>query len=194
MSIQLRPRSFRALIIILTVILNLSCQDESKKSSSSNQKNMDEKLIIITPHPKRVVTEFENSFIDYYKKKFNKTISLEFLDLGGTSDDLKFIKSEFSKNKEGINVDIFWGGGVAPYLALKELSLLLKYIPPPEILSKIPADVSGIPLYDSEHYWYGAALASFGFICNKVLLDLKKLKPPKDWEDLGSPKYLGVIG
>jgi ABC-type Fe3+ transport system substrate-binding protein len=173
------------LILIISLILVASCSHKKNKA--------DEKIIVITPHPKMVISEYERAFNTYYKAKYGKTIEIESLDLGGTSDDLKFINSEYARNKKGINVDIMWGGGVTPFLTLKSAGYLTPVLVDSAIRDLIPKELGGMPVYDKDLTWFGAALSSFGFACNKALLKIKKINFPKTWQDLADPKYLGLI-
>jgi hypothetical protein len=49
-------------------------------------------------------------------------------------------------------------------------------------------------LYDPDHTWYGATLAGFGIVYNKVVLNLIKLPVITTWEDLASPEVFGWVG
>ena len=84
--------------------------------------------------------------------------------MGGTSDDLRYIKSEFTKRAEGIDIDVFFGGGNDPYLQLKALGLLLPCKVSDEVLAGLPGDIAGVPLYDTEFTWYGTAISGFGVL------------------------------
>ncbi|MBI2530855.1 MAG: extracellular solute-binding protein [Deltaproteobacteria bacterium] len=116
------------------------------------------------------------------------------MDVGGTSETLRFIRSEFQNKPKGIGIDIFFGGGLDPYLALKEANLLESYTLPRALLEKIPARLAGVPLFDPGHSWYGATLSSFGIIYNKVVLNLTKLPVITTWDGLASPQAFGWVG
>ena len=70
---------------------------------------------------------------------------------------------------EGIDVDMFFGGGTDSYLRLAEQNLLSPYKLPAAQLEQIPQTFHGIPVYDAEYQWYGAALSSFGIMFNDEL-------------------------
>ncbi len=153
-----------------------------------------EELIIISPHWEGVQTELTKSFKEWYLKNYGKEINLEWIDQGGTSDDLRFVESLFAKTPKGIDIDLFFGGGMDPYLRLKDKGLLQKYEVPKEILEKIPALCGGIPNYDKEFYWYGVVLSGFGVLYNKKALDYLKLPYPESWADLGNSGYFSWVG
>ena len=66
-----------------------------------------DQLIIITPHWQGVVDEFTAAFEGYYLEKTGRPITLEWLDQGGTADDLRYVQSEFERSPKGIGIDLF---------------------------------------------------------------------------------------
>ena len=154
----------------------------------------DVELVIITPHWEGIVKEFEAAFQTYYQATYGQTVDIEWIDVGGTSDDVKYIDSAYSATPDGIGIDLFFGGGVDPYIAAKQKGQLVPYEVPSSILDKIPASIAGIPMYDSEYSWYGAALSGFGIIYNKAVLALEGLPEPEDWADLADPALKGWVG
>ena len=153
----------------------------------------EERLEIISPHPKSIEDEFGAAFEGWYKAKTGTDIKVVWRDMGGTSDDLRWITSEFAKRPGGIDVDMFFGGGNDPYLQLKDLGVLAPVKLSDEILSGIPKDLSGIPLYDPDGAWYGTAISGFGIIYNKVLFKRLGVGEPKAWDDLANPKLYSWV-
>ncbi len=133
-----------------------------------------DRLVLISPHWEGIKNEFEREFKEQYLRETGRTVDLEWMDVGGTSEALRFLRSEFKSKPEGIGIDIFFGGGLEPYLALKQENLLESYMLPQELLEKIPPRLGGVPLYDPGYTWYGATLAGFGIVYNKVVLQLIK--------------------
>lgn len=154
----------------------------------------EEKLVIISPHWEGVRIEIERAFNDWYVKNYGEKVDIEWIDQGGTSDDLKFVESLFKKNPESIGIDLFFGGGINPYLTLKEKGLLQPYKVPLEILKKIPNQCAGIPNYDKEFYWYGVVLSGFGILYNKRVLNYLSLPCPSTWESLTDKRYYSWVG
>ncbi|MCM8766909.1 MAG: extracellular solute-binding protein [Candidatus Omnitrophica bacterium] len=151
-------------------------------------------LVIISPHWEGIKIEITKAFCDWYEKNYKEKVKVEWIDQGGTSDNLKYVESLFKKNPEGIGIDLFFGGGLSPYLKLKSENLLLKYKLPQNLLKKIPKHCAGIPNYDEEFYWYGVVLSGFGILYNKRALKFLKLPIAKTWKDLGNPIYYSLIG
>jgi iron(III) transport system substrate-binding protein len=173
-----------SLLLCLFVVFLVSC---------GNKKPGDSKLILLSPHNEYITKEFTLGFQKWYKNKYKSDVSLEWLDQGGTGNIKKYIESEFQKTPNGINIDIFFGGGTDPYLDFKKAGLLQQYKLPDKILSKIPKDYAGSPVYDSEYYWYGACLAGFGIIYNKPQLIKMGLPVPQTWTDLAKPELIGWV-
>src|SRR5262245_55365641 len=153
-----------------------------------------DKLVLVSPHWEGIQHEFEIAFKAHYNRETGRTVDLEWMDAGGTSEVLRFLRSEFKAKPTGIGIDIFFGGGLDPYLALKQEHLLEPYALPQSLLEKIPARLRGVPLYDPDYTWYGATLSGFGIIYNKAVLNLIHLPVIETWEDLASPVVFGWVG
>ncbi len=156
------------------------------------------KLVIITPHWEGIRKEYDAAFKAWYKQKHGVDVEIVWESMG-TSDCVRAIEDWYSKHKEG-RWDIMWGGGVDPFLKLKSEGLLEAF-PPSEdsefaqILSQIPKEFNGIPVYDYKDYmWFGTALSGFGIIYNKPLLKKLGLPEPKTWADLTDYKMQGWVG
>lgn len=153
-----------------------------------------QKLVIVSPHWEGIRKEFTRTFQTWYAKNYKDTVEIEWLDQGGGSDVLRYLKSEYTKKPNGIGIDMFFGGGLDPYLELAKSNLLVPYRVPDKYLKPIPASYSGIPLYDKQYRWYGAALAGFGILENMVVVNQMRLPQVKTWADLTNPKLKGWVG
>ncbi len=153
-----------------------------------------DELIIISPHPEGIETEFGTNFEKWYQEQTGRTVKTDWRDVGGTSSNYRFIESEFKRVPDGIGIDIFFGGGTDNYLRLSNMGWLHAYKLPETQLAQMMQSFQGIPLYDAEHQWYGAALSSFGIMSNEELRELLQLPKATVWEDLGDLALLGRIG
>jgi len=153
-----------------------------------------DRLVLISPHWEGIKYEFERAFKAQYHLETGRTVDLEWLDVGGTSEVLRFLRSEYNNKPAGVGIDIMFGGGLDPYLALKKENLLESYILPQQLREKIPPKLGGVPLYDPGYTWYGATLSGFGIVYNKAVLQLTKLPVISTWEGLASPKAFGWVG
>jgi ABC-type Fe3+ transport system substrate-binding protein len=153
-----------------------------------------DKLVIVSPHPEGIQYEFADAFAAQYKRETGREVAVNWQDVGGTSNINRFIQSEFKSKPNGIDVDLYFGGGTDPHLELKKLGLLAPYRVPDEILRHVAPDINGVPLYDSDFCWYAATMAGFGIIYNKVVVQMLRLPEPKTWEDLARPALAGWVG
>jgi ABC-type Fe3+ transport system substrate-binding protein len=154
----------------------------------------DVQLVVISPHWEGITNEFETTFKVYYQANYGEIVDIEWIDVGGTSDVIKYVDSQYESTPEGIGIDIWWGGGVDPFIEQAEKGTLVPYQVDESILSKIPSDLGGVPMYDEEYRWYGSALSGFGIVYNKALLELEGLPTPETWEDLTDPRCEGWVG
>jgi iron(III) transport system substrate-binding protein len=153
-----------------------------------------DQLVIISPHPEGIESEFNRTFRAWYQRTTGKVVEVEWIDRGGTSSDFRFIESEFQRVPNGIGVDIFFGGGTDNYLKLADKGLLESYKLPESLLKRIPKALYGIPVYDPEYRWYGAALSSFGIMYNEEFRQLVGLPQVTAWKDLTHPDLLRWVG
>ncbi len=153
-----------------------------------------DELIIISPHPEGIETEFGDNFEKWYREQTGRTVKTDWRDVGGTSSNYRFIESEFKRVPTGIGVDIFFGGGTDNYLRLSNNGWLHAYKLPEAQLMQMTQLFQGIPLYDAEYQWYGAALSSFGIMYNEELREMLNLPKVSAWQDLGGMELLGKIG
>jgi ABC-type Fe3+ transport system substrate-binding protein len=152
------------------------------------------RVIILTPHVDAIRHEFARGFAEWHRKQFGQKAEVQWRNVGGTSDALRFIQSEFATKPEGIGLDILFGGGQEPYLVLADRQLSVSYQPPAEILAAIPQSVQGMEVYDARHTWFAAALSSFGILQNTKLQRTLGLPLARRWEDLAHPRFLGWVG
>ncbi|MCS7223219.1 MAG: extracellular solute-binding protein [Armatimonadetes bacterium] len=153
----------------------------------------EDRLVLISPHWEGIRIEFERAFRDHYQKTFNRSIRLQWIDVGGTLAVLRFLRTSFAKNPKGIGIDLVWGGGMDPYLQLKREGILQPLRIAPKVLRSLPTTASGVPLYDRDGFWYASALSGFGILYNKRLLQLLKARPPLVWEDLADGALSGWV-
>lgn len=151
-------------------------------------------LYIVSPHWEGIRMEFMRGFNAWRRAQGKLPVRIEWLDFGGTSDIVRYIRSTFSASPSGIDIDIFFGGGLDPYIALEAEGLLAPCDVPEEIMQHIPPYLHGVPLYSPENNWYGAALSGFGILYNKVVIERFDLPTPKTWEDLTDPRLRTWVG
>ena len=152
------------------------------------------KLVCVSPHWEGIRWEFTRAFSRWTAKHLGHRTEIDWLDVGGTSDCLRYVRSEFSRSPDGINVDLFFGGGIDPYLQLAEEGRLSPCKVSPEVLATFPPTVAGIEVYDPQQRWFGACLSGFGIIYNRKVLDIMALPEPITWAHLALPEYRSWVG
>src|SRR5436190_3248782 len=151
-------------------------------------------VIVITPHLDAIRNEFSRGFNAWHEKQYGLKATVDWREVGGTSDALRFVQSEYSRKPGGIGIDCFFGGGQEPFLLLSDKRLLEAYTPPAETLNGIPESINGVEIYDPNHTWYGAALSSFGILQNLRIQKLTGMPLAQRWEELAQPRLLGWVG
>jgi ABC-type Fe3+ transport system substrate-binding protein len=127
------------------------------------------------------------------REEHGRKVKVEWLDVGGTSSQVRYITSQFKSEPDGIGIDVFFGGGTDPYLQLHKKGILEPYRVPEEVLRDIPQDVAGLRMYDAKAGWYGAAVSGFGIISNLIVAERMGLPVPRTWADLGEPALAGWV-
>ena len=183
-----------ALLATLALPFALRSHERGGDEAQQNRNLPVEKLILISPHWEGVRTEFGRAFSEWTVQRFGHRTELEWLDIGGTSDAIRYVKSEFTRSPSGINIDIFFGGGVDPFMQLADAALLEAVQLAGNVLEPIPRTFAGIEIYDPDGRWFGAALAGFGILCNRKVCQRLDLAVPATWKDLGRPEYLTWVG
>jgi len=153
-----------------------------------------EKLVVISPHWDGAKIEFERAFSEWHRARHGEGVEVDWRDVGGTSDIIRFIRSEFKQRPGGIGIDLLFGGGIDPFLELQKEGAFASYRPSDAILTNIPPTIGGIPVYDRGYEWFGAALASFGILENKRVVQRMGLPAVQSWPDLGDPKLFSWVG
>ena len=158
----------------------------------------DVRLEIITPHNETIRREFGEAFAKYWEERTGQRVYVNWLVPGGTSEIARVLGSKFDAaqeiGKEGIGIDLFFGGGEYDFSKQAKLGRFEKlriFETQPELFGEngIPARMSGEKYYDPDHGWIGAVLSSFGICYNVDLVRERGLDPPTGWSDLGDPKY-----
>jgi ABC-type Fe3+ transport system substrate-binding protein len=173
---QPRPQNFRVWLIAAWFIAGtLQASD---------------KLVVISPHWEGIRHEFGRAFSEWHQTKFGSTVEVDWRDLGGGNDDLKFVIGEFQQRPRGIGIDLFFGGGIEPYLEMCRRDLLDRYKP---LLDGIPPELGGVPNYDAEGRWFGTALSGFGILYNKRVLAAHGWPVPMTWRELAEQAPIGSV-
>lgn len=188
-------KSFRFLPLLCLGLVASGCAPKTETASTDNSASAGntaantassggsaKTVTIISPHTREIQTEFTALW-----KAKNPDIDIKWLDQGGTSPDLKFVRQQFSApgaEEKGIGIDLFFGGGGETFTQLESEGLLT---PLPSDYN-IPAELNGVPLRGKDNTWVAAALSGFGILYNKQIAARDKLPIPQTWVDLTNPK------
>ncbi len=151
------------------------------------------RVVIISPHNEAIREEFGRGFAKWHRERFGEAAVVEWRDVGGTSDILRFVLSEFATKPGGVGIDCFFGGGPEPLLVLADKKLTQPYTPPAKIMAAIPPTSNGVEIYDPNHHWHGAAISSFGIVQNTRVQTILGLPLATRWADLADPKLFGWV-
>ncbi len=189
-------RTRRAVWLILAVLMVGGCGRAAPEAATGSERPPAgrRELVILSPHWEGIRYEFGHGFERWYQEQTGQAVTVDWRDFGGTSDDVKYIRSGFAKSPEGIGIDLFFGGGIPPYELLAEEGLFEPYRLPDDILEHVPVRYPGGNLYDPQFRYYGTVLSGFGILYNKEVLRRLGLPEPESWEDLAAPEAFTWVG
>jgi ABC-type Fe3+ transport system substrate-binding protein len=150
-------------------------------------------LSIISPHRREERIEFERGFKEWMRTQYSRSVDIRWLDVGGTSKILKDLESRFETTPDSPGVDVFFGGGVAPYMTASDKGWLEAVEISSNVLAGVPPTCAGSAVYDPAHKWFGVALSGFGILFNKPVLQRLGMAEPRNWDDLGKPEYFSWL-
>jgi iron(III) transport system substrate-binding protein len=160
-------------------------------------------LVILSPHNEAVRFEFEQAFRRWHLARFGETVVIDWRNIGGTSEIIRYLDSEFAAaeqvSRDGIGIDLVFGGGAYEHAQqarkgrIVPCGLRRRH---PEWLNEaiIPAAFSGEVFYDPLDRWYGCCLSSFGICWNQDVLADHGIRPaPQGWTDLADFSYYRLV-
>jgi iron(III) transport system permease protein len=153
-----------------------------------------DEIIAVTPHWEAIRFEFTNGFSKFWKERTGRDVSIRWLDIGGTSDIVKYITGQFGKTPDSIGIDIFFGGGADSFTELENRGLLAEVSVSEDVLSLIPQNISGVPIYSPRKRWFANAINAFGLLYNRTAVLRLGLPEPRTWADLAKPEYFDLVG
>jgi iron(III) transport system substrate-binding protein len=148
-----------------------------------------EDLTILSPHWEGLKYEYAEAF----QQHLGKTVNIRWLDVGGTSDILRYIEAS-AQDTSAPPADLIFGGGTLPFQILAGKNLLLPLEFNQAILAGLPSRLHNHILHDPGKTWYAAMLSTFGILCNKDVLARLTLPAPQSWHDLADPRLHSWIG
>lgn len=174
-----------------------------RESVTVSPHEADDRLVVITPHNESIRQEFGEAFAAYWKKTRNRTIYVDWRKPGGTSEIRMVLNAGFKAAEEtgrkGIGIDLFFGGGEPDF---SEQAKQDRFVPL-DVFTKhpewfgpdgpIPQSFTGEFYYPDNHVWIATCVSQFGICFNPDFLERLGLPEPKEWSDLGDPRYAGSL-
>ncbi len=154
----------------------------------------DDEVVVVTPHWEGIRHEFSEAFNEQWKRETGRAVTFRWLDVGGTSDIVKYIKNQFLNSPRGIGVDLFFGGGADSFMELERAGSLASASVSERVLAAIPATLAGSPIYSPKRLWFSNAFSAFGLLYNKSAINRLNLQTPRTWSDLARPEYFDLVG
>ena len=185
-----------ALIVALPLVMR-------RESSTTSPRNADDRLVILSPHNESIRQEFGEAFAAHWKQTTGRSIYIDWRTPGGTSEIRMVLDAGFKAAEEtgrqGIGVDVFFGGGEPDFTSQAKKSRLVPlrvFDSQPELFAKdgpIPEIFTGERYYSADHVWVGTCMSQFGICYNPDVLKRLKISAPATWNDLGDPRYAGRL-
>jgi len=160
-------------------------------------------LIMLSANNENILDEFEWAFSLHHAVAHGQKVKFDRRDVGGGGSSMETALLNLYTRGETPGLDILWGGGDFTYMKfargvkdargtptgplLETLSL------GQDVLDNIPAEFAGTPMRDPGQLWVGSTLSGFGILYNKTILEKIRRQPPRDWQDLGDDRFLGLV-
>lgn len=174
-----------------------------RESETAPPASADDRLVILSPHNESIRKEFGEAFAAWWRGKTGRSVYVDWRTPGGTSEIRMVIDAGFKAaeetGREGIGVDIFFGGGEPDFAGQAKQGRLV----PLDVFSDHPELFGGdglVPeIYTGERYfaedkvWVGTCLSQFGICHNPDFIERLGIAAPKEWRDLGEPAYVGSL-
>lgn len=185
-----------ALIVALPLVMR-------RETATASPHLADDRLVVLTPHNESIRREFGEAFAAHWKQTTGRTIYMDWRTPGGTSEIRMVLDAGFKAaeetGREGIGVDLFFGGGEPDFAGQARKGRLVPlrvFKSRPELFAKdgpIPETFTGERYFPPDHVWVGTCMSQFGICYNPDVIERMKLPHPTAWRDLGDPGYAGAI-
>lgn len=174
-----------------------------RDSDTTAPRTADDTLVILSPHNESIRHEFSEAFAAYWREKTGRTIYFDWRTPGGASEIRMVLDAAFKAaaetGRDGIGVDLFFGGGEPDFSGQAKLGRFLPlrvFETQPALFSAhgaIPETFTGERYWPPARNWVGTCLSRFGICYNLDVLHRLGIPPPTRWSDLGNPAYAGEI-
>ena len=174
-----------------------------KETATAPPSSADDTLVILSPHNESIRKEFGEAFAAWWMEETGRSIYVDWRTPGGTSEIRMVIdagyKAAGETGREGIGVDIVFGGGEPDFSGQERAGRLLRL----DVFEKFPElfgdegaileTFTGERYFSDEKVWVGTCVSQFGICYNPDFLKRAGIAPPTKWMDLGDPAYRGSL-
>ena len=174
-----------------------------RESETAPPASADDRLVILSPHNESIRKEFGEAFAAWWRGKTGRSVYVDWRTPGGTSEIRMVIDAGFKAaedtGREGIGVDLFFGGGEPDFAGQAKqgrLAPLDVFSDHPELFGGdglIPEIYTGERYFAEDKVWVGTCLSQFGICHNPDFIARLGIAAPKEWRDLGQPAYAGSL-
>ena len=190
------------ILALLGIIVGLPLAMK-RETQTASPGSADDRLVILSPHNESIRNEFGEAFATYWREKTGRSVYVDWRTPGGTSEIRMVIdagyKAAEETGREGIGVDLFFGGGEPDFSGQAKAGRLVPldvFEEMPELFGPagvIPEVFTGERYYSEEKVWVGTCIPQFGICYNPDFLKRLGLDFPVQWQDLGNPGYRGSL-
>jgi ABC-type Fe3+ transport system substrate-binding protein len=174
-----------------------------RETATASSRKADDHLVVLTPHNESIRQEYGEAFASWWKKSTGRGIHVDWRTPGGTSEIRMVLDAGFKAaeetGREGIGVDVFFGGGEPDFASQAKKGRLVPlrvFETQPEWFAEggpIPETFTGERYFPPDHVWVGTCMSQFGICYSPDVLARLKLPSPTAWRDLGDPGYAGTL-
>ena len=191
-SYRIRGRLAAMVALQAGVVLVCACRPEAPPVVTPAPPPL--KLVVITPHSPTIRQLFATGFSDWYHKRFNQFVDIQWIPMG-TLECLQYIEQVADEHTETAGraiPDVMFGGGIMEHRVLIERRRA-KAVDIKDAYAGIPDTVLGLPTRHPEGYWHATALSEFGILYNKKACLQRGIPEPATWTDLARPDFQGWV-
>jgi iron(III) transport system substrate-binding protein len=174
-----------------------------RETETASPASADDRLVILSPHNESIRKEFGESFASWWRSKTGRSVYVDWRTPGGTSEIRMVIEAGYKAaeetGREGIGVDLFFGGGEPDFAGQAKAGRLAKldvFEDMPELFGEggvIPETFTGERYFDADKVWVGTCMSQFGICYNPDFIGRLGIAAPREWRDLGEPAYAGSL-
>ncbi len=174
-----------------------------RETQTASPASADDRLVILSPHNESIRNEFSEAFASWWRAQTGRSVYVDWRTPGGTSEIRMVIdagyKAAEETGREGIGVDLFFGGGEPDFAGQAKAGRLVKldvFDEMPELFGEsgvIPETFTGERYIAADKVWVGTCMSQFGICYNPDFIERLGIAAPREWRDLGEPAYAGSL-